>query len=117
MNKVNEMLKAWQEKMPLRATFVLSCLGTAVAAVVAMFALYLLLLGVGVYDNIATALDLKYNSPLVLVPLWVMVAVGALCVIVGMLMYFHKYKRTKGKLSSFGEALAPVLSQETDREG
>lgn len=111
-----ERIKAFGEKMPILAITVSVSLKAFAIAAIAAVASFLLLWSVGIYDNLETALDLKYNSPLLLVPMWVLVAAFALCMVVGLLMYFHKYKRPKVK-SAFGEALAPALRHGTRKEG
>lgn len=67
------------------------------------------------YARIERALDLKYNSPFVLLPLFVFAALAVLCFFVGFLLYFYKYKRSKSK-SAFGNAFSNVLNKKTDRK-
>jgi FtsH-binding integral membrane protein len=64
----------------------------------------------GLYGRIETALDLKYNSPFVLIPLWGFVGLAGVCFILGFLMYFHKYKRS-GTKSAFHQAVATVFEE------
>ena len=63
----------------------------------------------GIYRKIETLLDLKYNSPFVLVPLFGCIGLAILSFIVGALLYFHKYKRNKIK-SVFSKQLGKVLN-------
>lgn len=64
----------------------------------------------GVYTKMENVLDLKYDSPFILVPLFAFAALAVLCFFVGFLLYFHKYKRTKTK-SRFQEALADIYKE------
>lgn len=115
MNTVLEKIKTHMENKPILAgaltAFVRAFVITGLAAVV----IFLLLWGFGVYDTLETALDLKYNSPILLVPMWTLAALFILCVVSGMLMYFHKYKRTVAK-SAFYEAVAPAMGVQTKKE-
>jgi hypothetical protein len=64
----------------------------------------------GVYFQIETALDLKYNSPFIQIPLSVFPALAALCGLIGTLLYYHKYKRAKSK-SVFSKAFSDILDK------
>ncbi|MCM1534906.1 MAG: hypothetical protein NC126_03165 [Clostridium sp.] len=61
----------------------------------------------GVYSSLERILDLKYDSPFVLVPMAAFAALVVLCFFVGFLLWFHKYKRPKTK-SSFGRAVFKI---------
>lgn len=65
----------------------------------------------GLYARIENALDLKYNSPFVLVPLYGFLILAVLCVVIGFLMYFYKYKRAKSK-SLFFQSFYSILNEE-----
>jgi hypothetical protein len=65
----------------------------------------------GIYGRLATALDLKYDSPFVTAPTIAFAALAVLCFFVGFLMYFHKYRRSKSR-STFGKALDGILDAE-----
>lgn len=69
----------------------------------------------GLYSRVETALDLKYNSPFVLVPLYGFVALSVLCFFIGFLMYFYKYKRSKTK-SAFYKTFSNILDEKTKYE-
>lgn len=62
----------------------------------------------GAYSELESILDLKYNSPFVLVPMYAFAALAVLCFFIGFLLWFHKYKRSKTR-SSFGKAVSRVL--------
>lgn len=77
----------------------------------ALFAvLFAVLWLTGLYAQLETVLDLKYNSPFVFVPLYGFAALAVLCLLVGFLMYFYKYKRTKTK-STFYKTFSNILNE------
>ena len=67
----------------------------------------------GIYGRIESALDLKYNSAFVTMPIILSAVLAVICFFVGFLMYFHKYKRQKTR-SLFGEQFRNVLEQPDD---
>ena len=79
-------------------------------AAVSVLVFYCIFWVTGIYSKIETALDLKYNSPIILAPMWIFVALFVVCFVVGFLMYFHKYKREKTK-TKFYNAVAPILNK------
>lgn len=111
MNIVREKLKAIFDKMPILFDAVKAFGMTFLIGLATVVASITLLSITGVYERIEAALDLKHNSRIVMIPLWVMIAGCAICVFVGLLMYFHKYKRSMSKHSSFGKAIAPAFNQ------
>ena len=70
----------------------------------------------GVYFQIESALNLKYNSPFVIFPLFGFITLSVLCVLIGFLMYFYKYKRPKSK-SVFRKTFSNILKEEQANEG
>lgn len=64
----------------------------------------------GLYTQIENAVNLKYNSPFVLVPLYGFAVLSVLCLVIGFLMYFYKYKRTKRK-SEFYKTFSGILNE------
>ena len=64
----------------------------------------------GLYSQLETILDLKYNSPFVLVPLYGSIALALLCLFIGFLLYFHKYKRSKTN-GRFCRTFSNILSE------
>ncbi len=81
-----------------------------IAAVVAI--LFGLSYATGIYERIERALDLKYNSVFVTMPISLFAILAFICFFIGFLMYFHKYKRQRVK-SLFGEQFQNVLEQST----
>jgi len=75
-------------------------------------ALFIILEVTGLYKLIETALDLKYNSPFVTVPLGVFAVLTAGCLLVGFRWYFYKYRRIK-TWSAFRKAFSGVLDDKT----
>lgn len=82
------------------------CAGAFIAALFAVLKL------TGLYEKLETILDLKYNSPFVLVPLYGFAALAILCFLVGALLYFHKYKRAKSN-SVFYKTFSTVLKEKS----
>lgn len=64
----------------------------------------------GLYARLETVLDLKYNSPFVFVPLYGFAALSVLCLVIGFLMYFYKYKRAKTK-GTFYKTFSNILNE------
>lgn len=108
MKKMTDNFKALVDKNPLLFHALAAIVKTFVIAGAAAAVIFLLLSVTGVYPNLETALDLKYNSPIILVPLCVLAALFLLCLTVGLLMYFHKYKRTKAK-TPFSQKVTAAL--------
>lgn len=115
MKKMKEMLQKLQENNPIlagaAAVFLKTLAITGTAVIVVLLALW----GFGVYDTLETALDLKANSPVLQVPMWGTLVLCILCMVVGVLMYFHKYKRTAVQ-GEFYNAVAPALGLKTKKE-
>lgn len=117
MNQIKEKYRELAEKNPLLWS-TLSYTGfTAVIVACAMIVLFILLWAVGVYDTLETALDLKHNSVVFLVPLFSAAVLSAMSVMAGFLMFFHKYKRPRVKKSDFRDAIAPALGMENGKKG
>ncbi len=110
MKNIFEKITAAFEKIPIVAYALIYLIKTFLIAVGAVAVLYFILWVTGVYASLETALDLKYNSPVILAPFWAFVALFAVCLVVGFLMYFHKYVRGKTK-TAFYNAVAPLLSE------
>jgi hypothetical protein len=90
-------MKKFFDKYVLAKYIVNSFLKTLLICLVVFPGIFSLLYFTGLYFTLETALDLKYNSPFVLVPLWGSLGLAALCFFIGCLMYFYKYKRSKSK--------------------
>lgn len=110
MIKIFKKISLFFEKIPLLAYILVSFVKSFLIAAVLIAVVYCILWMTGIYSNFETALDLKYNSPIILAPMWVFVALFVVCFVVGFLMYFHKYKRTKTK-TKFYNAVAPILNK------
>jgi hypothetical protein len=90
-------MKKFFEKYVLAKYIVNSFLKTLIISLFVFPAIFFVLYYTGLYFRLETALDLKYNSPFVLIPLWSSIALALLCFFIGCLMYFYKYKRSKSK--------------------
>lgn len=66
----------------------------------------------GIYARLESVLDLKYNSPFILVPLYSFAALAVIGFVIGLLLYFYKYKRTKTK-SVFYKTFIKILNEES----
>jgi hypothetical protein len=110
MKKISIKIALFFEKIPVVAYALISLIKSFLIASISITVLYLILWETGVYAKLEAALDLKYNSPIVLAPMWTFVALFVLCLMVGFLMYFHKYKRGKSK-TDFYKAIAPALGK------
>ncbi len=110
MKKISGKILAVFEKIPVVAYALISFIQSLVISVLTIIALFLSLWATGVYAKLVTALDLKYNSPIILAPIWAFSALFLVCLVVGFLMYFHKYKRRKTG-TDFYKAIAPALGK------
>ena len=110
MKRISKEISAVFEKIPVVALALISLIKSFLIAGITITVLFFILWVTGVYTKIEAALDLKYNSPIILAPMWTFVALFVLCLMVGFLMYFHKYKRGRLK-TAFYNAIAPALSQ------
>lgn len=96
------------EKYPIFKFVTSSYVKVLLGAGVFISALFTVLKLTGLYEKLEAILDLKYNSPFVLVPLYGFAILAILCFFVGALLYFHKYKRAKSN-SAFYHAFSTVL--------
>lgn len=99
------------EKFPIIRYVANSYVKGLLCSLAALAVVFAVLILSGVYPRIESALDLKYNSPFILVPLFGFAALTVVCVFVGFLMYFHKYKRSKTN-SVFYKTFSNVLNAE-----
>lgn len=106
MKKITSVLN----KVPIVKYVSLSFIKTFLITAVISAILYFVLWITQVYSRLETMLDLKYNSPIISVPIWSFIALFAICLLVGFLMYFHKYKRGKAK-TDFYKAVAPAIGK------
>lgn len=108
MKEISGRIKKLFEKAPLLSQTLIAMIKAFVIAVVLFSIVYLVLWKTGIYAKIETALNLKYNSLFILIPMGAFAALCVVCFMVGVLMYFHKYKRSKGR-TDFYKAIAPTL--------
>lgn len=110
MKKIFEKISAAFEKRPVIAcvlkTFIISFLIAFGIAVV----LYLILRKTGIYAKLEVMLDLKYNSIIIVAPMLTFAVLSLVCLLVGFLLYFHKYKRRKTR-TDFYHAVAAAFGK------
>lgn len=97
-------------KVPVVAYVLKSFVVSLFIAGITAAVLFAILWKTGIYAKLEAALDLKYNSPIIVAPMWAFAALFLVCLMVGFLMYFHKYKRGKTK-TDFYKAVAPALGK------
>lgn len=91
--------------------YVISAFIKALLVSALFFAVVFALLKVfGKYSAVESMLDLKYDSPWIIVPLLIAAALAALSFIVGMLLYLYKYKRSRSR-GEFYKALSGALNR------
>jgi hypothetical protein len=110
MKKPFEKIRKLFEKAPIVSYVLGSYVKALLISLAGFTAVFAILYFSGLYARIEGALDLKYNSPLVLAPMWGFLALSILCFFIGFLMYFYKYKRAKSK-TAFHAALSNVLDK------
>ena len=111
MKKTINTLKAFFEKKPLLSSILITAVTTFLIAAGVAVLLFCGLWITGLYPKLEAALDLKYNAFAIVVPLCIFVVLFLLCLMTGILMFFHKYKRNKTK-SVFYHALAPIWNKQ-----
>lgn len=83
--------------------------------VVSLSLVFSILIYTNIYPKLESALDLKYNSPFVMIPLVGFACMTVVCFFIGSLMYFHKYKRSKNK-GKFYKEFSAILGQQESRK-
>lgn len=68
-----------------------------------------LLKATGKYSVLENRLDLKYDSPWLTVPMAASLALALVSLVIGLILYFYKYKRSRTK-STFYNALQNVIT-------
>lgn len=106
---MKKIIKQFWEKAPILRYILSSLARWFIIAALIFGILYAVLSLTGNYAKIESVLNLRYNSPFVLVPLVVFAALAILCFVIGLLLYFHKYKRPAAK-SRFYQALSTRLN-------
>ena len=110
MKKILDKILVVFEKVPAAAYACTSFIKSFLAAAVFFIAIFVILWAAGIYAKLETALDLKYNSPIITAPMWAFAALSLVCLVVGFLLYFHKYKRGKIK-TDFYNSVAPAFGK------
>lgn len=64
----------------------------------------------GLYPKLESRLDLKYDSPWLLVPMAAALALALIAFVLGLILYFYKYKRSRER-SRFNSALQNVITE------
>lgn len=72
--------------------------------------LFGILKAIGKYSSLERRLDLKYDSPWLIVPMAAALALALIALVIGLILYFYKYKRSRTK-SSFYNALQDVVTE------
>ena len=110
MKKIVNLIKAFFEKRPLLSDIIKTTLGTLLFTSIFVAAIFLILWATDTYSALQAALDLKFNSPVLLTVISVFGILCLVCWTVGALMYFHKYKRNKTK-TDFYKELSPIFTK------
>ncbi|MBS5933978.1 MAG: hypothetical protein KIC94_14015 [Clostridiales bacterium] len=84
--------------------------------VVSFSVVFAILIYSELYPKLESALDLKYNSPFVMIPLVGFVCMTVVCFLIGFLMYFYKYKRNRTKGKFYKEFSAVLNSQKESKK-
>ena len=106
-------MKKLFEKYAIVKYIVSSYVKTLLISLGSIVVLFGILALTGLYTRIESALDLKYNSPFVLVPLYGFIILAVLCFVTGFLLYFYKYKRSKTQ-GLFYKAFSNILNEQQD---
>ena len=106
-------MKKLFERFPILRYLIESYIKFLLILSAAFTVLFAVLHFTGIYASIESALDLKYNSPFVLVPLYGTAALSVLCFVIGVLLYFYKYKRSKSQ-SKFYRAFISLLTEKQE---
>lgn len=106
------MLKTFfRDKHPILGHFLRNLIKTFIIGSAAIALVFGILIWTGLYEKIEIALDIRYNSSLITIPLYAFAGVAVVGLVIGILLYFHKYKRVKTR-SLFGDKLKEVLQKE-----
>jgi len=105
---MENILNKFFDKVPILKYILTSFAKWLIIGIATFGILFVVLSLTGVYDKLVSTLDLKYNSPFVLIPLFASITLAVLCFFVGFLMYFHKYKRSKLR-SKFNNSFSNIL--------
>lgn len=103
------------DKVPILKYILQAFIKWLIIAAPACGILYAVLYLTGAYEKMESFLDLRYDSPFVLVPLTTFAALAVLCFVIGFLLYFHKYKRPLAK-SRFSQTLQALLNDRQKKD-
>jgi len=103
-------MKKLLEKYVIAKYILSSYVKTLIISLVVFTALFAILKFTDLYADIENALNLQYNSPFILVPLYGFATLAVLSFFIGFLVYFYKYKRPKTK-STFYKAFSEILNE------
>jgi hypothetical protein len=109
-------MKRLLEKYVIAKYILISYVKTFLISSVIFAAVFVILKLTGLYTDIENALNLQYNSPFILVPLYSFAALAILCFFIGFLVYFYKYKRAKTK-SRFYRVFSEILNEKKINQG
>lgn len=108
MSKISEIIVSYIKKVPVVVYALKSFVIWLLIEAITVTIFFIILWQTGTYARIEAMFDLKFNSPIILAPMWTFAALFLICLVVGFLMYFHKYKRGKTK-TDFYNAVAPAF--------
>ena len=103
-------MKKLFEKYPVLRYIVESFVKFFLCSLVVFTLIFGVLEFTGIYAWLERALNLKYNSPFVLAPLFGFAILTVLCLVIGIILYFYKYKRPKLR-STFYKAFSCILNE------
>lgn len=102
------ILKSFLEKHVLFHYVINAFLKALLVSILFFATVFMLLKVFGKYSAVESMLDLKHDSPWVIIPLLSAAALAALSFMIGMILYLYKYKRSNNK-SEFYKALSGAL--------
>ncbi|GAE86817.1 hypothetical protein [Acetivibrio straminisolvens] len=103
-------MKKLLEKYLIVKYILTSYVKTLLISLAVVTVLFAVLMFTGLYAGIESALNLQYNSPFILVPLYGFAVLAVLCFFIGFLIYFYKYKRPKSK-TKFYKFFSNILNE------
>lgn len=115
MRKVLKTVELYFSKVPIIYYILISLIKTLFAAAIILSVLFSILYATGIDSKLETALDLKYNSPILIIPMLVFSLLSVVCLVVGFLLYFHKYRRVKHK-TRFYNCMSKTFEKNTSGE-
>lgn len=110
MKRILKKVESYLCKVPILSYILVSLIKTFFVVVIILIALFSILYATGTYNKLETVLDLKYNSPILIIPMFVFSLLLVVCIVIGFLLYFHKYRRGKHK-TKFYNSLCNTFEQ------